>query len=450
MTVKVDGILSGIDTTSLINAMLSASGVPKQAIQARISSYEVKSERISDLVSRIEDLKTSLEDMEAIGDFRSFSASYEDSGAFAVEVNGEAVEGSYEIDISQMARAEQWVGLGFSDKSTDAGMSGNLAFDYNGTTTTIDTTGLSLTEIASEINDVDGVTAYVMNTGDATNPYRLVIQGDDRGADYSFDFSASDGGVAASLGVDDTANRKVEASSALLTINGVDVTANSNTVTDAVPGMTITITGETDGPVTVDVSSDPDAIEDKVQAFVDAYNEVVNFISTNSMYDYDKGIRGAFVGESGVRRVSQGMAFRVTSAYTGLSQDYNALSLIGISTDSDGKLSIDSEKFQEVLLAEPDQVADLFTSDAGFITAMKEQLDVYTDSSEGTLSVRKDTIEERISSMNDDVDAMQDRLDRLEARLRKQFTSMESVMGQMQGSQAYIATMLTSLTTTSG
>ncbi len=449
MSVQVDGIISGLDTSGLIDAILASSGIPKQQIQARITDYETKSERISDLINRVADVTTALEDMESIGDFRSYAANYTENDAFSIEVGGDSVEGSYDIEITATAKAEQWVGLGFSDNETDAGLTGDLVFDYNGETSTITTDGLSLDEIASEINDVDGLTAYVMNTGDATTPYRLVVQGDDRGADYDIDFSASDAGVAASLGFDDTGNRKVQAASAELTINGVAVTSDTNTVTDAVPGMTITITGTTDDAVAVEVSSDPDAIEEKVQAFIDAYNSVVNFISTNSIYDTEEGIRGAFVGESGVRRVSQGMASIITAEYGDLGQDYDSLGLIGIETTSSGLLELDSEKFQEILLAEPDQVTDLFTSDDGFIAAMKDQLDVYTDETEGSLYVRKDSIEERITDLNDDVDALQDRLDRMEDRLRSQFTSMETTMGQLTSTQTFITSLLSTTTSTS-
>jgi flagellar hook-associated protein 2 len=175
---------------------------------------------------------------------------------------------------------------------------------------------------------------------------------------------------------------------------------------------------------------------------------VANFISTNSLYDSEEGIRGAFVGESGVRRVSQGMASVVTAEYADLSQDYESLGIIGIETTSSGMLEIDSDKFQEILLADPDQVADLFTSEDGFIAAMQDQLDVYTDDTEGSLSVRKDSIEQRITDLNDDVDNLQDRLDRMEARLRAQFTSMEVTMGQLTGSQSFILSLLSTTTTT--
>jgi flagellar hook-associated protein 2 len=448
MSVQVDGLISGLDTTALIDSIIAASGIPKQAIESRVTDYETKSDRISDLVNRIANITTALDDMAAIGDFRSFAADYAENDAFSVAVDGEAVEGSYDIEISEMAKAEQWVSDGFSSASTDAGLVGDLVFEYAGETSTITTDGMTLTELATEINDVDGMTAYVMDTGDATDPYRLVVQGDDRGSDYGISFASSDAAVTTGLGFDSSDNQTVAAASAKLTINGVAVTSDTNTVTDAIPGMTLTITGTTTDAVTVDVSSDPEAIEVKVQAFVDAYNDVANFISTNSIYDTEEGIRGAFVGESGVRRVTQGMATVVTSEYGDLGQDYDSLGLIGIETSSTGQMEIDSDVFQAILLAEPDQVADLFTSDDGFIAAMKDQLDVYTDPTEGSLSVRQESIEGRITDLNDDIDAMTDRMDRMEERLRKQFTSMEQTMGQLQSTQSFITSMLYTATST--
>jgi flagellar hook-associated protein 2 len=448
MSVQVDGLISGLDTTALINSIIAASGIPKQAIESRVTDSETKSDRISDLVNRIANITTALDDMAAIGDFRSFAADYADNDAFSVTVDGEAVEGSYDIEISEMAKAEQWVSDGLSSSSTDAGLVGDLVFEYAGETSTITTDGMTLTELATEINDVDGMTAYVMDTGDASDPYRLVIQGDDRGSDYGISFASSDAAVTTGLGFDSSDNQTVAAASAKLTINGVAVTSDTNTVTDAIPGMTLTITGTTTDAVTVDISSDPEAIEEKVQAFVDAYNDVANFISTNSIYDTEEGIRGAFVGESGVRRVTQGMATVATSEYGDLGQDYDSLGLIGIETTSTGQMEIDSDVFQAILLAEPDQVADLFTSDDGFIAAMKDQLDVYTDPTEGSLSVRQESIEGRITDLNDDIDAMTDRMDRMEERLRKQFTSMEQTMGQLQSTQSFITSMLYTATST--
>jgi flagellar hook-associated protein 2 len=107
-------------------------------------------------------------------------------------------------------------------------------------------------------------------------------------------------------------------------------------------------------------------------------------------------------------------------------------------------LEIDSDTFQEILLDEPDQVADLFTTDDdGFIDSMLEQIDLYIDPYDGSLEVRKDSLDDRIEDMEDSIDDMDRRLERLEARLRKQFTAMESLLGSLGGSSQYLGAMMT-------
>jgi flagellar hook-associated protein 2 len=212
---------------------------------------------------------------------------------------------------------------------------------------------------------------------------------------------------------------------------------------DVIPGMTLTLEEETSEPVTITVSSDPDAVEAKIQAFLDAYNSVISFIDVQSVYNEEAELKGPFVGESSVRRVMEGLSNVVTSEFTGLGQDYDALSLIGITTDySSGALELDSDTFQDLLDAEPDQVADLFTNENGFIPAMLDRLDLYVDPVDGSLYERSDSIETSIEDLEDQVARIEERIVRYEERLRRSFSSMESTLGQLQTTQSYLSAML--------
>jgi flagellar hook-associated protein 2 len=438
MPVTMDGAMSGIDTSALINAILSSAAAPKETLEERIDDYEDKQSKITELVSLLGDLEDSLEDISDLSDFRSYAADYAENDEIEVSVDGEAVEGTYDIEVSAVASAAMYVSTTFESETDALAETGTLSLTYDDTETEItiaaDTT---LDDLADEINDIDGLTAYVMDTGDDDEPYRLVIQGEDGGADY--DITIDESGLTGTLlDMDET----VAASDAELTINGVSVTSSSNTVDDAIPGMTITLSGETSEALKVTVESDPDAIEEKIQTFVDAFNAAVSFIDIQSVFDSDEGLKGAFVGESSVRRVNSGLTELVTSSFDDLGQDYDALSLIGITTDGDGKLEIDSDTFQEILLDEPDQVADLFTDEDGFIEAMIETLDLYVDPYDGSLEVRKDSLDDRIEDMEDSIEDIDERLERLEVRLRKQFTAMESLLGSLGGSSQYLGAMM--------
>lgn len=439
MGIGIDGIATGIDTTALIGALTEAASAPKNALLDRIDDYEDKGDKISELINLIGDMETALEDIEDIGDFRSFKASYEENDAFDISVDGDAVAGTYELEVQSIAKAELEISQGYSSQTTD-NITGNGTIDvtYAGTTTSVTVTSdMNLAEVASAINDVDGVTSYVMNTGDSSSPYRLVIQGDDAGSSNTISVSSSlSGGTAPSF------TESVSAADAKMTINGIAVESDSNTVNDAVPGMTIELSEATTEAITVTVAPDPEAIEAKIQTFADAFNAVVSFVDTNSVFDSEAGIRGPFVGESSVGRVVEGLRSVITSEFTGLSQDYDAMSLIGITTDSEGKLEIDSDTLQDLLTDESVEVANLFTGSGGFIESMLAAVDVYTDPTEGSLAIRQDSLEDRIEDMEDQVDVYDKRIDRMTARLRNQFSGLESLVGTLNGSGQYITAML--------
>lgn len=443
MAIKVDGAVSGIDTSALIQAILSGQAAQKKTVTDRISLFEGRVSKINELIGKIGTMNDALEALETITDFRSFSATNAENDSFTVSLDGDAVAGSYDIEVLSLASSETRAGTAEASKTAALGLSGTLALTYDGTTTNLSVSaGDSLEDVAAAINDVDGVSAYVMNT---TGGYRLVVQGQDSGSDYgvTFDESALAGG---SFGFNDPGAVIRSATDAQVSINGLVVESSTNRVTDPVPGMTLDLDALTSSAITVTVSSDPDAIEEKVQSFVTAYNDVMSYINVQSVYNAEAGIKGPFVGESAVKRVSGGLAEIISSRFASLGQDYDSLSLIGIERNSSGKLSIDSDRFQEVLEAEPDQVANLFTGAGGFVEAMLERSDVYVDSIDGSLHNRTETLEDRVADMEDRVDQMDRRMLRTEERLRRQFTALESLMSGLNGTSSY----LTSLLSTSG
>jgi flagellar hook-associated protein 2 len=444
MPLQIDGISTGIDTTALIAAISAAAAAPRTALLERIEDYEAKQDKIAGLVSLIGDMEDALDDIADIGDFRSFAATYAENDSFSASVDGDAVAGSYDIEVNSLAKAEMEISQGYASKSTEGDLgTGTMAVTYAGSTTNVTlTSDMTMSEVAAEVDDIDGLTAYVMDTGDASTPYRLVIQGDDEGSanTVSVDTSGLSGGTAPSF------TESVSASDAEVTVNGITITADSNTVTDAVPGLTLDLTEVTTSAITVTVAADPEAIEAKVQTFVDAYNAVLSYVDVNSVFDSDEGIRGPFVGETSVKRVVNGLRSVLGEEFSDLGQDYDALSLVGISTNSDDELEIDSDLFQDLLNDEPDQIADLFTGADGFIEAMIAKVDVYTDSTDGSLAIRQDTLEARIDDMEDQVDVYDRRLDRMNARLRSQFTAMETLVGTMNGTGQYLTALLTQTT----
>ena len=170
----------------------------------------------------------------------------------------------------------------------------------------------------------------------------------------------------------------------------------------------------------VTVTLDKDQIESNVQSILDAYNEVIQYVDTNQVYNADLNIKGPLVGETSIQRVLRQMQTIVSKEYS-VGDDLNSLSVMGIKTGSDGTLSLTSSDFGD---------------------ALRDQIDVYNDSVDGTLESMTASLEGRISDLKDSVAEYDYRIARYEQRLREQFTSMESMLGRMQGSSNYMSAFL--------
>ena len=438
MAISVDGIVSGIDTTSLISELSEAYSAPKDLLEEDITDAENLQSAMTTLSGLLGDVSDALEEIEDIEDFRTFSASYEENDNLVVEASGEAIAGVYSVEIDSLATSELEASNAFADHTSSGVIAeGTLSVTYAGTTTeiTVDSSNSSLVDFASDIDDIDGITAYVMDTGDASTPYRLIIQGEDTGAANSIEIDTT--GLTGS-GTVPTFTEQSTAADASLSINGITVTSESNTVSDSIAGLTFDLTGTTTEAIDVTVSLDSTSMEEKVQAFVDAYNSVVTYVDNNSIAaDEDSGTEaGLFNGDSSVRRIMQPLQSSLSSVYT--SNDLTSLGLMGIGTDGDGQLSLESSDFQDALENYQDSVEDMFTADDGFAASLIASLDVFIDPLDGTIKDRNDTLEDTIDDLEDQVSNWEDRIERYEDRLRTSFNAFETSAGVMQGVSTFL------------
>jgi flagellar hook-associated protein 2 len=438
MAISVDGIVSGIDTTSLISELSSAYSAPKDLIEDDISDAESLQSAMTTLSGLLGNVSDALEEITEIEDFRTFTAAYEENDDLAVETDGEAIAGVYSIEIDTLATSELEASNAFSDHTTTGVISeGTLSVTYAGETTeiTVDSSNSSLVELAASIDDVEGITAYVMDTGDASTPYRLIIQGEDTGSANTIELDTS--GLTGA-GTVPTFTEQSSAGDATLSINGIDVTSDSNTVSDSIAGLSFVLTGTTTEAIDVTVALDTASMEEKVQTFVDAYNSVTSYVNSNSnAADEDSDIAaGLFNGDSSVRRIMQTLQSSLSTTYT--TNDLSSLGLMGIGTDGDGTLSLESDDFLEALDDYQGSVEDMFTADDGFAASLIDALDVYIDPIDGAIKQRNDTLEDSIDDLEDQVTNWEDRIERYEDRLRSSFNAFESSAGVMQGVSSFL------------
>jgi len=451
MAYSVGGIVSGIDTDTIVSQLVAAAGRPRQAIARQRAVLETKKEAFGTLNSRLGSLKTSLEALDTEVEFRAAKGISGNEDAVGVTVAGNAAIGSFSVGVTQLAQAAMVVSdgiAGVTSKTADGAIgTGTLGVTYNGTTTsvTIDSSSSSLQDVVDALNDqVEGIQAYVMDTGDATSPYRIVLGGEQTGADYgiTIDTSGLAGGTVPSF------TEEVAAQDAILTVNGVSITHADNDVEDVVEGVTFHAMEVTTGSVSVNVSRDVDAMVDQIKSFVAAYNNVSSFIRTQTAYNPDADIKGAFVGESTHRAVQQSLQVVMGSTYTA-SSTMTALSGMGFSTKQNGDLELDEDELRAALADNYDGCVKLFTSTTGVNEALRNKIDELTDD-EGIVQSRVDGLDEAIERQDDRLDRIGKRLEAYEARLKRQFQSMELSMARFQNAGSSLMALMPAQQTSNG
>ncbi|MDU2241224.1 MAG: flagellar filament capping protein FliD, partial [Paenibacillus sp.] len=255
---------------------------------------------------------------------------------------------------------------------------------------------------------------------------------------------------------------KVAAQPAILEVNNLSVTSTSNTVANAIPGVTLQLLAE-NSTVNVEVKQDTDKLASKVDDFVKAYNDVVKLIRENTKkIENTKGSDGSYTnfktnlqGDSTLRDL-QSELYDIVNSVVGSSDNLKLLSDIGLEIDKGvtsaslmtGELSFDKDKFKKKLAENPEAVAELFQRENGLGTLAKDRLYGWT-STNGLIAMRIQGLQSDIDFITDQMESMNERLKLKEEALNKQFSQLEVALSNLQNQQSWLAGQLNSLMSSS-
>jgi len=235
---------------------------------------------------------------------------------------------------------------------------------------TIDSTNNSLQGIRDAINAAQmGVTATIINDGSATNPYRLALSSDSNGASNSMKISVSGDATVGTLLAHDPANNTgqnlaetVTAQNANFKVNGVAVSKTSNTVSDVVQGVTLTLNKVTTSAATLTVARDTSAISSSISSFVKAYNDLAKTLKDVSAYDATSKRGSILQGDSTVRALQSQLRGMLGAPIVGTSGALTTLSDVGVSFQKDGTLALNQTKLDSAIASNFSDIAGLFAA----------------------------------------------------------------------------------------
>ncbi|MDD5227788.1 MAG: flagellar filament capping protein FliD [Methylococcales bacterium] len=222
---------------------------------------------------------------------------------------------------------------------------------------------------------------------------------------------------------------------------GQSVTRSSNSIGDAIPGVTLNLVAV--GTSEIDTKVDQGTISKPISAFVDSYNKLSDSLKqlTNYVGPGDSG-NGALLGDSTLQSIISQVKQIINSKVSSATGDYNSLNQLGVSFDKKGVMSLDNTKLQAALSANLTSVGDVFASTNGIATQLNTKITQYLDSN-GVLSTEQDSLNKQLTQLTTEKAAVNTRLAATQKSLQKQFIAMDTAVSQFKNTGTYLTQALT-------
>lgn len=450
-TVTSLGLGSGLDLSGLLDKLDSAERLKLQPITDQKTANETKISAFGTLQSALSSLQTASDKLNDVQTYQGQTSTASGTG-ITVAATSDSVAGNYQVKVTTLAHAQSLATDGVADTSTELGTgtlsisAGSVALD----SITLDSSNNSLAGIRDAINaQGKGVMATIVNDGDAATPYRLVLSSRTTGEDSQITVSFSGAGEAVNLLNYDSADpaaasnvmtETVVASNASLVVNGLTISSQSNTIEEAIQGVTITATATGDEQ-TVTVAHDTEAVRTALTGFVDAYNSLVTTTTKLTSYNSTTQVAGGLLGDSSLRGIQTQIRNALNTPVQG--GTYSVLSDLGITLQVDGKLSIDSDRMDTVLSGDITEISkflagtDNTTETDGVAGGLSGRLTSIL-ATDGIIATSIEGLKSRATFLDEDYARLEATIVSTVDRYRTQFAKLDSLISDMNSTASYL------------
>lgn len=436
------GAGSGIDMLDLANKLAEAQFAGRnQRIDDQTEKLKAQISAASDIKSMLLGLDTSLGALVRTGDLARNPSVGNSTVASATLSGSSQPSGSFSLEVTQIAAGQRIASGAYASPTATVG-SGSLKLRFgtvSGTSFTEDTAhaavditvpaGATLNDVAAAINGAkSGVTAYVAQTVDGA---QLVLRGADGEANgfvLEATENAGDPGLSGLAWNPASGTGLLSAATdAKFKIDGLDYSSKTNTVTDAIPGVKLTLTGTNAGaPTKVSFADPTSSIASAMQEFTDALNEVVSALNSAT------AIGGDLANDSGARALKRSLS-QLAGQVIMPNATGNARTLadLGLSTQRDGTLSLDTKRLDATIASDPDGVAAMFTNGIYGVYATFDK--IYRDASStqsNSIGASVNRYNKELTQLVTDKADLADDQEKLRASMAKRFTASETRIGQ--------------------
>ncbi|MDR6350030.1 flagellar filament capping protein FliD [Pantoea sp. SORGH_AS_0659] len=465
------GVGSGLDLSTILDNLTTAEKASLKPITTQQSAYTAKLSAYGTLSSALTAFQTANTALNSADLFSATTATSTSSTAFSATTSAGAIPGKYNISVTQLAQAQtltsgiqtsNTTALGSSDASRT--LSIKLA-DGTSKDITLTSDQTSLTGMRDAINGAGaGVSASIIKvadgeyrlsltaskTGEANAVSSVTVTGDDtlQGI-VGFDATKSD--------ADNPLDLSIKAQDAELTVNNVAITSSTNTISDALEGITLNLSDVTSGNQSLTITQDSSKASTAISNFVDAYNNLLDQFNALTKYtavdtgsDAQDSSNGALLGDSTLRSIQTQIKSLLTNNTS--SSTYKTLAQIGVTSDpTTGELTLDADKLKTELTKDPTGIKEMIVGDGkttGITTKLATNLTSWL-SSTGSIQSAKDGVSKTLNTLTEQYNSTNTRINNLIARYKAQFTQLDVTMNSLNSTSDYLTQQFENMTSSS-
>lgn len=459
-SITAAGTGSGLDIETIIETLTEAERIPTETrldtreieIQADISAY-------GSLKGTLKDFQAALSGLSTVKNLAARSATSSNESAFTVTASSGAAVGTTNIQVISLASNHKLVSTkDFADANSAVG-TGKLTIGLGGNSFSVDVVGgtnntlLGIRDAINDAADNPGVTASILTVSDGVGGTvsKLVLTADETGESNAISVTVTgdaDGNDTDANGLSALINANMSEKSLpkdaeLLIDDEYTLTSSTNVFQDAIQGVTITAVAPTEVGVneSLTIALDKTQITERLQKFVDEFNLLSETLNYLTDYDIETQEAGLLTGDFAARTIETQIRRTIGSALGDATSVFSSLASIGITTQRDGSLALDSDKLNTALNSNFDDVAELLAGEGGIIKQLDDKLDSFL-SSDGILASRNATFQNQLKDISEQREKLDLRIESFEQRIRLQYTNLDILVGQLQSTGDFVTQQL--------
>ncbi|MBY7781412.1 flagellar filament capping protein FliD [Vibrio fluvialis] len=437
--------MSSLDPITMATQLATYDVQPfQQRLNTQSSQYQSQLTALGKVETALRAFRTAITEMNSsTSSIVKNSATVSQEGYFSATADANALAGSYQVFVEQVATAHQ-VSASMPanlDSTTQVPTTGTMDFTINGTTMTLDLSTLD--------SDGDGIATVAdlvsAINNDSNNPGVNATLVRSNGQTY-FMLSSTETGVANSVNVSVSGTGQTWFEDAFTNLNeisapqdaviwlgaqgtGLQLTNSSNTFEGVINGVDLTVTkAQTSGeaPLSLSVGADQEGTKEQMNKIIEAYNSLMKTIDSYTSIGGEDSQRGVLASDPTIRSIESQLKTLVRGEFEGM-----RLSDLGIEINRDGTMKIDADKFEEAQTTNTAALESFFNGDGNLLDSLDSLLDPYLQFSNGLFKSRKDALQQNISRIEDKQTALERKYDMAYDRYLKQFTQMNQLITKM-------------------